>query len=411
MRLLIALEQRFLAGADGGVYCPAPQRYKFWAQYLEAFDEVVVLARMIETKEHVLQEQRADGPGVTFVPLPNYVGPAEYFRKLFQLRSAVRKGVSRCDAYILFLPGAVGDIAIREIGRLGRKYAVQVLADPWDGFSPGAAKVALRPVYRHLLARGLRKNCGKALALSYVTKQALQARYPPPVDAYCCSFSDVSLEGRMADKVTVEKRRERACELVGNGGRSTRLGFAGSLAMHSKGADVFLEALCLCLKSGLRVEAHLAGDGRARPEFEALARKLGISASVHFHGHIPALKDMVNFLDSIDIFVMPSRVEGLPRALVEAMARGCPCIASAVGGIPELLLPDALVPPAAPQPLADAIKRFALDRDLLLRMIDRNVEVAQDFRPEVLGRARSNFLNEVRVRLAAANLPPRRDLS
>ena len=403
MRLLIALEQRFLRAPDGNIYTAAPPRYAFWRQYLHTFDDIVVLARVGDTTQLQPAQQRADGPGVTFWRLPNYFGPMEYLRNLVRLRCEIRRAVAGCDAYILRLPGAIGGLAAHEIRRLGREFAVQVLGDPWEVFSPGAVRTPLRPLYRRLMTRSLRRDCSQAAAASYVTKQALQRRYPARAGAYTCSFSDVALGGRLADAETIAKRKRRAGELAAGVGRPVRLGFAGSLEVHYKGADVLVKAVAVCLRQGLAVEAHLAGDGRSRPQFESLARELGIAKSVHFHGQLPAGEAVFDFLDSIDIFVMPSRTEGLPRALVEAMARGCPCIASAVGGIPELLVPEALVPPSDEVQLAAAIGRFVADRELLLRMIERNLEMAQGYRPEVLTETRTRFLSEVRAR-AAGNL-------
>jgi glycosyltransferase involved in cell wall biosynthesis len=404
MRLLIALEQRFLRAADGNIYTAALPRYEFWCQYLRTFEEVVVLARVGETAQFQPAQQRADGPGVTFWRLPNYLGPMGYLRNLVRLRFEIRRAVAGCDRYILRLPGAIGDMAAREIRRLGREYAVQVLGDPWEVFSPGAVRTPLRPLYRRLMTRSLLRNCSQAAAASYVTKQTLQRRYPAGAGAYTCSLSDVVLGGRLADVETIEKRKRRARELAAGCRRPVRLGFAGSLEVHYKGADVLVKAVAVCLRQGLSVEAHLAGDGRSRPQFESLARELGISRFVHFHGQLPAGDAVFDFLDSIDIFVMPSRTEGLPCALVEAMARGCPCIASAVGGIPELLVPEALVPPSDEGQLAVAIERFVGNRELLLRMIERNLEVAKGYRPELLTETRSRFLSEVRARVAAGNL-------
>ena len=402
MRLLIALEQRFLRARDGHIYTAAPPRYEFWQQYLHTFEEVVVLARVGDTMQVQPAPQRADGPGVIFWDLPNYFGPMEYLRNLVRLRFRIRRAVAGCDAYILRLPGAIGDLAAHEIRRLGREYGVEVLGDPWDVFSPGAVRTPLRPLYRRLLTRSLLRNCRQAAVAAYVTKQTLQRRYPARAGAYTCSFSDVALGGRQVDVETIAKRKRRAHELAAGIGGPVRLGFAGSLEMHYKGADILVKAVAICLRQGLAVEAHLAGDGRSRSQFESLARELGIVQSVHFHGQLPAGEAVFDFLDSIDIFVMPSRTEGLPRALVEAMARGCPCIASAVGGIPELLAPEALVPPADEGQLAAAIRRFVGDRELLLRMIERNLEVAKAYRPEMLKETRCRFLHEVRARAAAA---------
>jgi len=398
MRLLIALEQRFLRAPDGNIYTPAPPRYLFWRQYIHSFEEIVVLARVGETAELPPSQQRANGPGVSFWGLPNYFGPMQCLRHLLRLRSEIRKAVASCDAYILRLPGTIGDLAAHEIRRLGREFAVQVLGDPWEVLAPGAVRTPLRPVYRRLLSETLRRSCRHAAAVSYVTRQALQRRYPAGAEAFSCALSDVALGGHLADAAIIATRKQRAQELAAGFRRPVRLGFAGSLEMHYKGADILLRAVALCLRHGLEVEAHIAGAGRSRPQFESLARELGIPGYVDFHGQIPAGKPMFDFLDSIDLFTMPSRTEGLPRALLEAMARGCPCIASAVGGIPELLAPEALVPPANEHQLAAGIQRFVRNRELLVRMIEHNVEVAHSYRPEVLRETRHRFLNEVRAR-------------
>jgi len=88
----------------------------------------------------------------------------------------------------------------------------------------------------------------------------------------------------------------------------------------------------------------------------------------------------------------------LPRALVEAMSRGCPCIASAVGGIPELLEPSDLVPPNSPEALAKLILQVAADSDRLLAMSARNLAKAAQFSPQKLNESRRAFLEEVKRR-------------
>lgn len=401
-RVLIALEDHFVSGADGGIYTSGPPNYAFWRRYLSVFEEVVVLARVGQTTDPMPSEQRADGPGVTFWRLPDYTGPVEYFRKLVQLRSAIRKAVSNSDAYILRLPGAIGDLTAREIRRLGKGYAVDVQGDPWGAFSPGSVRTPLRPLYRRLFRRSLRRNCYEAVAVSYVTRLALQARYPARTGAYVCVISGVFLGNNIADVRTIEKRRQRARELTKRLSSPVHLGFIGSLETNYKGADTLLKAVDICRQSGLHVKAHLLGEGRSRPQFEAMVRDLGISQYVQFHGHVPAGKAVFEFLDSIDIFVMPSRTEGLPRAMVEAMARGCPCIGSAVGGIPELLAPEALIPPSDETQLAGTIRRFVSNPDLSSRMIERNLKMAQTFQPAEVEEAQHRFLSELRARSIAA---------
>ena len=98
---------------------------------------------------------------------------------------------------------------------------------------------------------------------------------------------------------------------------------------------------------------------------------------------------------------MPSRAEGLPRALLEAMARGCPCIGSNVGGIPELLAEADLVPPGDPEALAEKILEVAGNPERLKSMGKRNLVKARQFSPELLKEVRRDFFRYVRLHSGA----------
>jgi glycosyltransferase involved in cell wall biosynthesis len=102
-------------------------------------------------------------------------------------------------------------------------------------------------------------------------------------------------------------------------------------------------------------EFLIAGDGPRRDELEALARRLGIDRRVRFLGHC---EDVPDLLASSDLFVLPSRSEAFPNAVLEAMAAGLPVIATRVGGIVELIehqRTGVLVPPDDPRALGFAL--------------------------------------------------------
>src|SRR6185369_9527918 len=101
-------------------------------------------------------------------------------------------------------------------------------------------------------------------------------------------------------------------------------------------------------------------------------------------------------MDSADVFVHPSHADGLPRAIIEAMARGLPCIASNVGGIPELVGPDELIPPNDPVALADAILALLNDPLRMARISDENSRKAHEYSDEVLAPRRKEFYEHVR---------------
>jgi glycosyltransferase involved in cell wall biosynthesis len=104
----------------------------------------------------------------------------------------------------------------------------------------------------------------------------------------------------------------------------------------------------------------MVGDGADRRECEDLARRSGLGGQVEFTGF---RADVTSQLGRADAFVLPSVNENLPLALLQAMAVGLPCIASAVGGIPELLTPGCglLVPPGDVRSLSAALTRLADD--------------------------------------------------
>jgi glycosyltransferase involved in cell wall biosynthesis len=131
-----------------------------------------------------------------------------------------------------------------------------------------------------------------------------------------------------------------------------RLGVVGRL-IPEKGLDLLLAAMPRIV-AARPVVLTVVGDG---PERAALERK-ALGLPVVFAGYISTQSEIASFLRSIDVFVMPSRCEGLPNALLEALACGIPVVATDVPGMAEAAAGNAiLVPPDAPAALADAVCR------------------------------------------------------
>lgn len=154
------------------------------------------------------------------------------------------------------------------------------------------------------------------------------------------------------------------------------MGAAGRL-VEQKGYDLLLAAAASVLERGAPLHIVMAGDGPLREALETQVRRLGIAGSVHWLGF---QENVPLFLRQLDVFLLPSRFEGFPIALVEALASGLPCIATPVGGVSEMVGEDgALVVPAeSPEDLAEAMRQM-LSPEVRARYAARGPGIAQQF--------------------------------
>jgi glycosyltransferase involved in cell wall biosynthesis len=157
-----------------------------------------------------------------------------------------------------------------------------------------------------------------------------------------------------------------------------RLLFVGR-TVPQKGLSYMLQALGLVKEQGMRDWVwRVIGDGPMRPRLESQARELGIADQVEFTGWLP-FEQIPGEMQSADVFVLPSNVEGMPLVLLQAMAAGLPVIATQVPGSVDLVQPQQngfLVPPKDPPALAQALKALCCDAALRQAMGQRSREIA-----------------------------------
>jgi glycosyltransferase involved in cell wall biosynthesis len=220
-----------------------------------------------------------------------------------------------------------------------------VYTEHWSIFLPEDPGVLSRPM--RLLARLALERAALVLPPSDAQRRALARVAPGGRFRIVPNVVDVSLFAPGA-------RRERAAPQLVSVGMMTD--------DRSKGIDVLLHAFASLSDVRRDVVLHLAGDGPRRVEYEALAADLGVAARVEFHGFVPKAQ-VADLLGRSDVFVLASRFENNPCAVIEALASGLPVVATRVGGLPEMIDDDTgiLVDPEDSGALAAAIERV-LDR-------------------------------------------------
>jgi glycosyltransferase involved in cell wall biosynthesis len=286
------------------------------------------------------------------------------------------------------VPSQIGACLIPLLRQQGHPYAVEVVGDPWDVFAAGASTHPLRPIFRRVFAHRLRQQCQYACAAAYVTEFVLQKRYPPAPGAFTTHYSSIELP---PEAFADQPREPRPAT------QRRRIISVGSLDQMYKAPDVLIDAVAQCVQQGLDLELVWIGDGKHRVEMEQRARDRGLPLGdrMHFLGQLPAGPAIRDELDQADIFVLASRTEGLPRVIIEAMARGLPCVGSNVGGIPELLPPMRLFQPNDVVTLRNILWNVLGDREALSQMSNQNLQKARAYSSHVLNERRRTFYEEV----------------
>ncbi len=371
MKLIIFSDHRFHLDDEGiprsRTHCNAANLQR---RYLGAFDEVKIVARLAGGSDGNFRM----GEKVELVSLGDWNGCTPLLLRWHQVSAIIKKHLDEAAAIMLVAPGIVGNMAIRRLIRRQQPFGVEIVGNPAEAMAAGSLQHPMRSLICNYFCKQLSQVCRHATSAIYVTNHQLQSVYPPGPDTFELGCSDIELQRDAfvnAPRVVSPKSE-------------WRLVHVGSMVQPYKAHEVLIDALARCRSEGVRVTLALLGGGALRPRLEEEVQQLNLGEHVKFLGHLPPGEKVREQLDNADLFVLPSRTEGLPRATLEAMARALPCISTSVGGNPELLDGTELVPPGDARALADKIKQVLSDPDRMTRLSERNLRRAQEYRYELL---------------------------
>mgnify|MGYP001008422010 FL=1 len=153
-----------------------------------------------------------------------------------------------------------------------------------------------------------------------------------------------------------------------------------------KGQEYVIRAIAELKKQGVSARYWIIGSGNTA-YLQSVSEAYSVTENVIFVGSLPH-QQVFEYLDKLDIYVQPSLVEGMPRALIEAMSRACPAVGSRVGGIPELLDEECVFEGKNVQELTEKLVSCARSME---KEAVRNFNKAKDFSPEKLREKRDAF--------------------
>lgn len=391
MTLLFVTEVRMVRdGDEGKIYSlESSFSYSLFQRYLTYFSEVVVFARVRDKKkgEVLIKENWVDQAAVSVYGLPYYIGFNQFVIKFFSYRKAIHKGLAMHEKNAVLLcrlPGRAGVIAATYFKSINRNYAVEVVGDPFEALSGGAIKHPLAFLIKYFSRNSLKKVVLNAPLALYVTTSTLQKRYPCINESF--GISDVVL-----DQSSFRIRPKTPWI----NGTEIKLVAIGSLEQMYKAPDIAIDAVALLRSTGYNVTLTWIGDGKHKPEMIAYSAKKKVDEAVNFVGKLPSGSPIHQYLDAADIFIMPSRTEGLPRAMVEAMARSLPCIGTRITGILELLSTEFIIDINNAEQLAGKVLTFIKNQDLLHDAGMHNFNKAKEYNQARLSALREDFFKRL----------------
>ena len=222
----------------------------------------------------------------------------------------------------------------------------------------------------------------KATHTIYVTNQFLQSKYPTKGKSIGCS--DVELQALnpsiLETRITNLKNKDT----------SIKLGTVAAVDVIYKGQADVIKAIAKLKEVGVSIQYEIIGQGN--PErLQNLIDQLKVNDLVKIIGPLPH-SQIFDALARIDVYIQPSYVEGLPRAVIEAMSVGCPVIGTNSGGIPELISKELIYPKGNIEALVNKLKMLT-QQDLVIQA-QENFEKAKEYQKEFLDKKRMNFYKE-----------------
>lgn len=317
-------------------------------------------------------------PAFSFIEVPNFKSISAYFKK-GEGEKIIKKTVDQHDVIIVRLPSAIGTIALEYAKSINKPVLIEKVACVYDALWNYDWRGKLLATQKMKKYQNILKDASHTI---YVTDTFLQSRYPTKGKSIGCSDVIVNnLEESILTKRLIKIQNLPKIPVIGT---------VAAIDVPYKGQGYIIRALDILKKQNIFFKYKIVGQG-ADTVLKELIKKLDIADLVEVVG--PLQQDKVfEFLDSIDLYVQPSKQEGLPRAVIEAMSRACPVLGSNIAGIPELISKSSLFEAGAVDEIVALLKE--VNSTALLQMAKENFSKAETFKRETLDEKRETFYKE-----------------
>jgi len=380
MKVLFVHDGPLMSNTEKSVFYGVHYTDEVIARYAFFGDKVTFLMRNIVMQDYVASHfTQLTHPAFHFIEVPNFKSIMTKLRQK-EAEEIIEKAVKEHDIIIVRLPSAIGVIAKKIAEKLGKPVLVEVVACVFDALWNYDWRGKLMAHYKMYQYK---RHIQSATHVIYVTEKFLQDRYPTKGKSIGCSDVVISVFDENILEKKLLKIETMPDKIV--------LGTVAAIDVPYKGQADVMKTLRNLKDQGISNFYYIiVGQGDSR-RLRKLIEVYELNEQVEILGALPNIH-VFRFIDSLDIYIQPSRVEGMPRAVIEAMSRACPVLASNLGGHPELLNQKALFEAGNFRDLGELLKDF---RKLpLKKWAKENFNRALDFQSDILNQRRINFYRE-----------------
>ncbi|MFK7830547.1 MAG: glycosyltransferase [Congregibacter sp.] len=359
MKTLFVHDHQF-ALIDSKYYSDGKLTEKTWQRYLDYCEGLDVVSRVRNGSiAEIAGLSVSSRPEVAFFCIEkSSVTDRLYSRRVDKI---LRERILAADRIVCRLPSFLGSRAFWLARQLSKRTLVEVVGCPYDACA-GYGSLLAR-MYAPIAAYQLRRIMAESKYSVYVTSKVLQERYPTA--GKTVAASNVEL---MPHSMSANPGAQSALKIM----------FIGSLASKYKGLSYLQDAMEIASRQVPGLSLHVLGGG-SRAVYVERYQNHNASYDLVFQDPLRGGEEVLEWLSGGDLYIQPSLQEGLPRALIEAMSVGLPCVGTTVGGIPELLAKESIVNTKSPDELAQKILTYAQSRDLMINDGARNREVSKAY--------------------------------
>lgn len=370
MKLVFAHDHK-LRLIDGKYYTVGGLRDSITDRYMEYFDSLTIFCRAIEKQPYDTQLFELKNPKITVKPVSN--GSLMISKKALKM---MEDEIENADGLIAKLHSKIAEHAIKYARKYNVPYLVEVVGCPWDAYWNHSLKGKL---VAPIMTLSTKREVKRAPYAVYVTKEFLEKRYP--CDGEWMDCSDVELQSM--DEEILSKRLDKIQKMNGQ----MTLGTLAQVDVKYKGQEYVIRAIAELKEKGKIFKYKLAGSG-SNEYLLNIAKKCNVIDQVEFCG-VLSHDQVFDWLDNIDFYIQPSKQEGLPRAMIEAISRACPAAGSTAGGMGELVSDKYIFHKAKVKEIVYILDN--LTKEDMSSEACANFETAKNYKKEVLDSKRKDF--------------------